>query len=98
MLSGTNLYRWAFDTTLLRCMSEKEALRLIEETHEGICGPHMSGYLANKITKAGYFWLTMEVDCIKHVRHYYLCQIYTNKINAPPKELQTMSAPWPISM
>ena len=50
------------------------------------------------IMRAGYFWLTMQLDCIKHVRHCHLCQVYANKINVPPKELQTMSIPWPFNV
>ena len=48
--------------------------------------------------RMGYFWLTMESDCIRHMRHCHLCQVYANKINAPPKKLQPLSAPWPFSM
>ena len=88
LLSGTTLYRRSFDTTLLRYIDEKEAKRLVEEVHEGVCGPHMNGHmLARKIMRMGYFWLTIESDCIRHVRHCHLCQIYANKINALPKEL-----------
>ena len=40
----------------------------------------------------------MESDYIKHVRYYHLGQVYANKINAPPKEHQTMKAPWSFLM
>ena len=40
----------------------------MEEMHEGLLGAHASGpLLAYKIMKAGYYSLTMENDCIKHV-------------------------------
>ena len=59
----------------------------------------MNGHmLARKIMRMGYFWLTIQSDCIRHVGHCHLCQIYANKINAPPNELQPLSAPWPFSM
>ncbi|PKI70964.1 hypothetical protein CRG98_008638 [Punica granatum] len=41
-LSGETLYRRSFDATLLRCVDENEAQRLMEEVHEGNCGPHMN--------------------------------------------------------
>ncbi|PKI32884.1 hypothetical protein CRG98_046726 [Punica granatum] len=40
----------------------------------------------------------METDCVKHVKHYHLCQVYANQIRAPPNELHPMTAPWPFSM
>ncbi|PKI38869.1 hypothetical protein CRG98_040740 [Punica granatum] len=40
----------------------------------------------------------METDCVKHVWHCHLCQVYANQIRAPPNELHPMAAPWPFSM
>ncbi|XP_031405692.1 uncharacterized protein LOC116214426 [Punica granatum] len=98
-LSGETLYRRSFDATLLRCVDENEAQRLMGEIHEGSCGPHMSGLmLTKKLMRLGYFWSTMEADCAKHVRHCHLCQVYTDQIKAPPNELRPMAAPWPFSM
>ncbi|PKI56458.1 hypothetical protein CRG98_023096 [Punica granatum] len=55
-LSGEVLYRRSFDATLLRCVDEIEAQRLMGEIHEGSCGPHMSGLmLAKKLLRLGYF-------------------------------------------
>ncbi|XP_031402654.1 uncharacterized protein LOC116212228 [Punica granatum] len=55
-LSGETLYRRSFDATLLQCVGENEAQRLMEEVHEGSCGPHMNGImLAKKIMRLGYF-------------------------------------------
>ena len=68
VISGSTLYKRSFDTTLLRCVDEKEAEQLMKEVHDGVCGPHMNGYrLARKIMRMGYFWMTMETDCIKFV-------------------------------
>ncbi|XP_031387126.1 uncharacterized protein LOC116200420 [Punica granatum] len=73
-MSGEVLYRRSFDATLLRCVDEIEAQRLMGEVHEGSCGPHMSGLmLAKKLMRLGYFWSTMEADCAKHVLHCHLC-------------------------
>ncbi|PKI55636.1 hypothetical protein CRG98_023947 [Punica granatum] len=98
-LSGKVLYRRSFDATLLRCVDEIKAQRLMGEIHEGSCGPHMSGLmLSKKLMRLGYFWSTMEADCAKHVRHCHLCQVYADQIKAPPNELHPMAAPWPFSM
>ncbi|PKI77691.1 hypothetical protein CRG98_001921 [Punica granatum] len=98
-LSGEILYRRSFDSTLLRCIDEHESRRLIEEVHGGNCGPHMNGLmLAKKIIRLGYYWSTMETDCVKHVRHCHRCKVYADQIKAPPNELRPMTAPWPFSM
>ncbi|GKU89512.1 hypothetical protein SLEP1_g3641 [Rubroshorea leprosula] len=84
---------------LLRCVDETEAKQVMIEVHEGICGTHANGrMLARKILRAGYYWLTMEHDCIKYARACHKCQIYVDHINAPPSLLHNMSAPWPFSM
>ncbi|PKI70779.1 hypothetical protein CRG98_008839 [Punica granatum] len=98
-LSGEILYRRSFDSTLLRCIDEHESWRLMEEVHGGNCGPHMNGLmLAKKIMRLGYYWSTMESDCVKHVKHCHRCQVYADQIKAPPNELRPMTASWPFSM
>ncbi|PKI59066.1 hypothetical protein CRG98_020554 [Punica granatum] len=78
-LSGEILYHCSFDSTLLRCIDEHESRRLMEEVHGGNCGPHMNGLmLAKKIMRLGYYWSTMETDCVKHVRHCHRCQVYAD--------------------
>ena len=47
--------------------------------------------------RAGYYWLTMENDCIKHVRTCHRCQAYQDKKNTPPQPLHSLAAPWPFS-
>uniref|UniRef100_A0A2N9IU39 G-patch domain-containing protein n=1 Tax=Fagus sylvatica TaxID=28930 RepID=A0A2N9IU39_FAGSY len=60
-LSGEILYKRTHDATLLRCVDAEEANRLIQEMHAGLMGAHANGpFLARKIMRAGYYWLTME--------------------------------------
>uniref|UniRef100_A0A2N9HVA1 Uncharacterized protein n=1 Tax=Fagus sylvatica TaxID=28930 RepID=A0A2N9HVA1_FAGSY len=76
----------------------EEANRLIQEMHAGLMGAHANGpFLARKIMRAGYYWLTMERDCIRHVQTCHKCQMYQNCKNAPPQYLHTMASPWPFS-
>uniref|UniRef100_A0A2N9FPS7 Integrase catalytic domain-containing protein n=1 Tax=Fagus sylvatica TaxID=28930 RepID=A0A2N9FPS7_FAGSY len=97
-LSGEILYKRTHDTTLLRCVDAEEANRLIQEMHAGLMGAHANGpFLARKIMRAGYYWLTMERDCIRHVQTCHKCQMYQNSKNAPPQYLHTMASPWPFS-
>ncbi|KAG8496371.1 hypothetical protein CXB51_009116 [Gossypium anomalum] len=53
------------DQMLLRCVDDVEAKKILEEVHEGICGTHAMVFnMARKIMRLGYYWLTMESDCI----------------------------------
>ncbi|XP_016440312.2 uncharacterized protein LOC107766100 [Nicotiana tabacum] len=54
-LSGEVLYKRTPDLNLLRRVDAKEAEKIMNEVHSGVCGPHMNGYvLAKKILRAGY--------------------------------------------
>ena len=96
-LSGEVLFKRNHDSTLLRCVNASEANHLMEEMHEGLLGAHASGpLLACKIMKVGYYRLTMENDCIKHVRTCHGCKAYQDRKNAPPQPLHSSTAPWPF--
>ncbi|KAG5241524.1 RNA-directed DNA polymerase (Reverse transcriptase), Ribonuclease [Salix suchowensis] len=98
-LDGEILYRRSFDGTLLRCLDEKEIGQALEEVHEGICATHANGHtMAMQMQRSGYFWLTMERDCMAYVRKCHKCQVYGDKINAPPKPLFNMTSPWPFDI
>ncbi|XP_027096026.2 uncharacterized protein [Coffea arabica] len=98
-LNGEVLYKRTSDLNLLRCIDEDEAQYMMKEMHSGVCGPHMNGHLlAKKIMRTGYFWLTMERDCIDFVQTCIKCQVHGDVIRAPPTELHSMIAPWPCSM
>jgi len=84
---------------LLRCVDAKEAELILQEVHEGTFGTNMNGHsIARKILRAGYFWMTIENDCCKHVKKCQKCQIYADNINVSLTALNVLSAPWPFSM
>ena len=83
---------------LLRCHKAREARRLVEEIHAGTCGPHMNGFtLAKKILRSGYYWLTMETDCIRYVQKCRQCKTHADMIRVTPDELHVTSSPWPFA-
>src|ERR1044072_5893749 len=93
------LYKRNFDMVLLRCVNRQEADTIIHEVHEGSFGNHSNGHaMSRKILRAGYYWITMESDCCKHVKRCHKCQIYADKIHVPPTLLNVLSSPWPFSM
>ncbi|KAK8549098.1 hypothetical protein V6N12_061996 [Hibiscus sabdariffa] len=98
VLDGEVLYKRGSDQILMRCVNAKEAQQIIEEVHEGICGTHPNGFtMARRIMRFGYYWSTMESDCINYARKCHKCQIYADKLHSPPQPLHVMTSPWPFS-
>ena len=51
------LYRKLFSGPLLRCLTEKETIEVLDAIHSGVCGNHSGGRsLAHKAITVGYFW------------------------------------------
>ena len=98
-LSGEVLYDRNHDTTLLWCIDTPEANHLMEEMHEGLLRARASGPLfALKVIIAGYYWLTMESECIKHVSTYHRCQVYQNRKNVIHQPQHSLAVPWPFQL
>lgn len=93
------LYKRNHIMVFLRCIDGYETDMLIKEIHEGFFGTHANGHtMAKKILRAGYYWLTIESDCLKYVKKCHKCQIYANKVHVPPTSLNFLTVPWPLSM
>jgi len=51
------LYHRSHDGILLRCLSHKEAQKILKETHDGMCGAHQPGpKLGDRLQRLGYYW------------------------------------------
>ncbi|KAA3481786.1 RNA-directed DNA polymerase [Gossypium australe] len=46
----------------------------------------------------GYYWSTIEEDCISYAKKRHKCQIYGDKIHVPPSPLHVMTSLWPFSI
>ena len=87
------------DGEILYKKGKDQAWCIIEEIHERICGMHANGHImAGQVMRAGYYWLTLERDCIQYARKCHKCQIYFDKIHVPPTKLHVMAPPWSFSM
>ena len=87
----------SYDGIHLRYLKKAEVERVMEEVHHGNCGPHMNGrMLAKKILRMGYYWNTMETDCVDFVKSYHIYQTHANLNHVPPSELYSMTFPWPF--
>ncbi|XP_021746678.1 uncharacterized protein LOC110712521 [Chenopodium quinoa] len=59
------LYKKSFSLPLMRCISDLESKRLIEEIHEGTCGNHLGPrVLSREAMRRGYYWPTMNEDVV----------------------------------
>uniref|UniRef100_A0A2N9FYD7 Uncharacterized protein n=1 Tax=Fagus sylvatica TaxID=28930 RepID=A0A2N9FYD7_FAGSY len=86
LVEGDDVRPLRIETRDIPAYYAEEANRLIQEMHAGLMGAHANGpFLARKIMRAGYYWLTMERDCIRHVQTCHKCQMYQNCKNAPPQ-------------
>ncbi|RDY00733.1 hypothetical protein CR513_16048, partial [Mucuna pruriens] len=80
-----------------KCVDGDEALYIIQEVHEGICGTHIGGRaLAGKIARAGYYWPTLKTDYMNYVKKCDRCQRFADVHQAPPEQLHVITSPWPF--
>ena len=78
------LYKRSSDSTLLRCLDGVEARNALREVHEGIRSTHTNRHMmARKMQRNGYFWRTLEKDCIDYVRKCHKCQVRGDKNQCP---------------
>ncbi|KAG8503668.1 hypothetical protein CXB51_001660 [Gossypium anomalum] len=99
VLDGEVLYKRRKDQMLLRCVDAVEAKKILEEVHDSVCRTHANGFtMARQIMRFGYYWSTMEGDCINYAKKCHKCQIYGDRIHVPPSPLHVMTSPWPFSM
>ncbi|XP_013608052.1 PREDICTED: uncharacterized protein LOC106314775 [Brassica oleracea var. oleracea] len=86
-ISQEKLYRRSFFGPYLRCVTPREAARILVELHEGDCGPHSSGRsLVLRARRAGYYWPTTAADADRPAEHCDQCQ-------RVPHEIVTDSGP-----
>ena len=91
------LYRRSFAGPYLRCITRREAARILVELHEGDCRSHSSGRsLVLKAKRAGYYWPTMAEEANKKARICDKCQRHAPIPRLPPENLKSISSPWPF--
>jgi ribonuclease HI len=74
-LLGGVLYKRGYSEPLLKCLPKNEAEYVMREIHEGICGNHLGArMLAQKATRAGYYWPSINKDAARVVKYCDKCQ------------------------
>ena len=62
-LIGGHLYKRSFTGPYLICLNHLEAMYVLAELHERVCGNHSGGRsLAHRVHSQGYYWPTMKKD------------------------------------
>ena len=91
------LYKRGFSLPYLKCLTPEEAMYVLHEIHEEVCGNHSRPRsLVGKTIKASYFWLTMQKDVIELVKKCDKCQHFENVQHIPRELLTSISSPWPF--
>ena len=74
ILFDDELYKKSQDDLLLKCLGKHDAMLVMTEVHEGICGSHQAGIKIRwLIRRHGFYWPTILFDCIKYAKG---CQPY----------------------
>ncbi|CAL8174771.1 unnamed protein product [Prunus armeniaca] len=91
------LVRKSKDEVLLRCLGKQEYMKVMGETHEGICGAHQGGRkMCWLIRRYGSFWPTMMKDCIDYYKGCEACQRHGPIQQAPLVPMNPVVKPWPF--
>ncbi|KAI5334574.1 hypothetical protein L3X38_024707 [Prunus dulcis] len=99
LMWNEDLVRKSKDELLLRCLGKKEYMKVMGETHEGICGAHHGGRRYASfwlIRRYAYFWPTMMKDCIEYSKGCEACQRYSPIQQAPSVPMNPVVKPWPF--
>ncbi|KAI5338701.1 hypothetical protein L3X38_017973 [Prunus dulcis] len=97
LMSNEDLVRKSKDEVLLRCLEKTEYMKVMGETHEGICGAHQGGRkMCWLIRRYGYFWPTMMKDCINYSKGCEACQRHVPIQQTPAVPMNPVVKPWPF--
>ncbi|CAL2259902.1 unnamed protein product [Prunus armeniaca] len=97
LMWNEDLVRKSKDEVLLRCLGKKEYMKVMGETHEGICGAHQGGRkMCWLIRRYGYFWPTMMKDCIDYSKGCESCQRHGPIQQAPSVPMNPVVKSWPF--
>ena len=89
-----HLYKRSFTGPYLRCLNHSEALYVLVELHEGVCGNHSGGRsLAHRAHSQGYYWPTMKKDAAAYVKKCDKCQRHAPIPHVPSETLKPISGP-----
>ena len=98
LVDGNLMRKNANSEVLLKCISQDDGVKLLDDIHAGYCGNHAaSRSLVGKAFRAGFFWPTAVADVEKLVRRCEGCQFFAKRTHVPAHEIQTILSSWPFA-
>jgi len=98
LVDGKLMRKNANSEVLLKCISQDDGIKLLDDIHAGSCGNHAaSRTLVEKAFRAGFYWPTVVADAEKLVRHCEGCQYFAKRTHVPAHEIQTIPSSWPFA-
>ncbi|XP_059658752.1 uncharacterized protein LOC132305086 [Cornus florida] len=83
------------DGLLLRCLGKDESMRVITETHLGICGAHQAVIKMRWLLRRyGYYWKGILKDCIEFAKTCTACQEHGPIQRVPAINMQPLVKIW----
>ena len=96
LLEG-DIYRKGHDGLLLRCVGFPNAMEIMKQVHEGVCGVQQSGVKMRwLIRRHGYYWPSILRDCIQYSKGCQQCQRYRAIQRVSADDLYSIVKPWPF--
>lgn len=78
MIDNTLFWRYV-NGFFLKFLNNKDALKVMGEVHEGLCGAHQSGNnMKRMINQYGYYWPTVTEECFRYAKGCVECQKHGN--------------------
>ena len=98
-MMNKDLYRRGYSTLLLKCITSKRVEYILTEFHDGICGNHSGARtMAAKVLRAGYYWPTVQGDCVEYVKKCAKCQEFDHLHHRRTEELHNIIFPWSFTI
>ena len=83
LIVDNTLYCHGVDSILRRCLTHDEAEVVLNDSHGGACGGHLSRLsTAQKILRAGYFWPSIFKYCVNVVKKCHPCQVFARNMHS----------------
>jgi len=77
LVSGKLMCKNANSEVLLKCISQDDGVKLLDDIHTGSCGNHAaSRTLVRKAFRVGFYWPTAVADVEQLVQHCEGCQFF----------------------
>jgi len=98
LVDGKLMQKNASSKVLLKCISQDDGVKLLDDIHVGSCSNHTaSRTLVGKAFRAGFYSPTAVTDAEKLVRHCEGCQFFAKRTHVPTHEIQTIPSSWPFA-